>query len=154
MVHFSPRQNVWARALEVGLGTMTSFSLSETPTIGAECSVKWGGGSSLKVPSLASPGVEPLLPSCTKDCGPQTAQCAVTKGLDCPNSHTSPQFPRWLSFQSLIRHRRGSTTDTHTCSLDINRTSQFILFLPPAIRMYTFINDSLLTSKDHSIHLL
>lgn len=54
----TPRQTLWAEALELWVRTRTSFHLTDTPTLKAGHSVV--GASSLDSP-LASPGTQPLL---------------------------------------------------------------------------------------------
>lgn len=52
------RQNFWTRVLELGLGTMTSFSVSAAP--GLDEQVGAVGSSSLQLSQLAFPDMESL----------------------------------------------------------------------------------------------
>lgn len=150
-----PRKNFWAQALKLELGTMASFSLSDTPAVKTECSVTLGGNQQPETLSACLSWHGTIAPKLgPRQVGPSLLSKLWQRPWISLNSHNSPYFLSWQCFKSLIRHCHSSTIDTYTDSFDINRMSQFTLFLPTAIRMSTFINYSLLTTQNSPVNLV
>lgn len=78
MTSYPSGKNLWAKALEPGVGTMESFFLNITPVVWSELSVEWG--SSLRSSQLTFPGIVPLSHKLGQGkLGPQYSQHVMPK---------------------------------------------------------------------------
>ena len=153
MAHFSPQEKFLSPSSEARVGNNGKFLSERHP-----CCKNWvlsevGGKQQPETLSACFSWHGTIAPKLgQRQLGPSLLSMLWQRPWISLNSHNSPCFLSWQSFKSLIRHWHSSTIDTYTDSFDINRMSQFTLFLPTAIRMSTFINYSLLTTKNSPVN--